>query len=406
MTLQTVPDAELLADVVQVAGLSLSAGALSAGIALVFRWYAREEMAAGVAALVGVSVVALYFNTTAAFTQVVQGDTELLTVRAALTNTATLVLAAGTAVVGARVGDRVATDVFAAAGARELDTDVGQLVRAVGRVLAVELPDDPDDIDDMEHYDPVTAETKRQLAGKTLVFPRRLTVEELRARLVDRLRTDYGVGAVDVDLTEAGEIEYLALGSRMAGIGPSLPPGSAAIAVRADPAFAASPGDRVQVWRPPSGEEGAFERVTTAEVRGTAGDVVTLAADETDVESLSPEESYRLVTLPDGRRPDREFAALLRAAEETMGVVTLAPGSALVGAPVGALDVSIVAVRPAEGSVEPLPPRSRVLASGDTVYAVARPDAIRRLEAGADGNDTTATGSTDGTTTDGEQIVR
>ncbi|MFB6172839.1 MAG: potassium transporter TrkA [Haloarculaceae archaeon] len=377
--LQVVSQEGLVGVVAVIGGLGVLAGVVAAVIALGYRWYARERLPQGIAVLVGLSVVALSLNTTVALTRVIGNDTTLLTVRAALTNTTAFVVGAALAVGGSRVGDRIGTDVFAFAGVRELDADVGQLVRTVGRVVTVELPDDPDDIEDIENYDPVDRTTKEQLAGKTLVFPRRLTVEQLRERLVDRLRTDYSVGYVDVDLTGRGEVEYLALGSRIAGIGPTLPPGSAAVAVRADPAFAASPGDVVQVWR--TGE--VTERVATAEVRGTAGDTATLAVDDAETERFSPTETYRLVTLPAESRPDREFASLLRAAAETMGVVTVAAGSSLAGSPLGALDVSVVAVRPAGETVETLPPRSRVLAPGDTVYAVARPDALRQLEAGA-----------------------
>lgn len=381
---QVVPPEGLVGVVAVIGGLGALAGVVAAAIALGYRWYARERLPQGIAVLAGLSVVALSLNTTVALTQVIGNNTELLTVRAALTNTTAFVTGAALAVGGSRVGDRLGTDVFAFAGVRELETDVSQFVRAVGRVVTVELPADPDDIEDIENYDPVDHETKEQLAGKTFVFPRRLTVEQLRSRLVDRLRTDYSVGYVDVDLTEAGEVEYLALGSRIAGIGPTLPPGSAAVALRADPAFAASPGDVVQVWR---ADSETAERVTTAEVRGTAGDIATVAVDATEVDRFSPTETYRLVTLPATSRPDREFASLLRAAEETMGVVTVQDGSSLVGTPLGALDVPVVAIRPADGMVESLPARTRVLTPGDTVYAVGRPDALRQLETGTTASD-------------------
>lgn len=367
---------------VDVVGLALSAGLLAAAVAVGYRWYARERLPDGVAVLVGLGVVAVYLNALTALGQVMNpadGGTSVLTVGAAVWNV--LAMAAGSAVGvgGGRVGDRVAA-AFTVAGVTELDGEVGALVRAVGRVIVVELPD-VEDVEDVDGHDPVDPETKAAIAGRTLLFPRGLTVEALRERLVDRLKSHFGVGVVDVDLTADGEVTYLALGRRLAGIGPTLPPGSAAVAVRADPPSAASPGDVVQVWRADEDPE----RVTTAEVRGTNGDVVTLAADEAEIEKLSPAERYRLVTLPAETRADREFAGLLRAAEETMGVVTVADGADLAGATVGELEVPVVAVRPPEGTVESLPSRSRVLAPGDTIYAVARPDAIRGLEARAQG---------------------
>jgi hypothetical protein len=100
--------------------------------------------------------------------------------------------------------------------------------------------------------------------------------------------------------------------------------------------------------------DGEAQRVTTGELRGTAGDVVTLAVDAADAAILADDERYRLATLPVEPRSDREFASLLRAAAETMGVVTLAPGSDLVDTPVGAVDAAVVAVRD-DDVVEPIP---------------------------------------------------
>jgi hypothetical protein len=170
---------------------------------------------------------------------------------------------------------------------------------------------------------------------------------------------------VDVELTEEGVVEFLAVESREAGLSPTLPPESAAVAILADLAFAASPGDVVQVYRP--GEDGP-ERVCVAEVRGVAEGVVTLVVDVVEAPKFDGETRYRLVTLPVEPRPDREFVSLLWAAEETMGVVTVAEGGSLVGVP-----------------VETIPSRSRVLAASETVYAVARPALLRRLEAAACG---------------------
>jgi hypothetical protein len=302
------------------------------------------------------------------------------------------------------VGDRVATDVFAVAGAKELDAEVSRIVRTVGRVTAVTLPE-ADDVEDMESYDPVSAELKEEMGGKTLLFPNRLTVEELRDRLITRLKDDYRVGYVDVELTGRGVVEYLAVGSRAAGLGPTLGHGTVAVSLRADPANAASPGDLVQVWRsggvapeppesddtgsdddrvePAEGTRRPPERLFTAELRATSGDVVTLAADAADAAKVDATTTYRLVSLPAEPRADREFASLLRVADETMAAVTVPEGSEVVGETLGSLDVTVAAVRPASGAVQAIPTRSRPIEPGDTLYVVARPEVLRRLEARA-----------------------
>jgi K+/H+ antiporter YhaU regulatory subunit KhtT len=63
-----------------------------------------------------------------------------------------------------------------------------------------------------------------------------------------------------------------------------------------------------------------------------------------------------------------------------MSVLTVSENSPLVGSEVGAVDVPVVALRAPDGVVEAVPPRTRVLSEGDTVYAVGRPEELRKLE--------------------------
>lgn len=377
------PLAELLGYVL------LSAGTTGA-LALVYRWYFRERLPDGVAALVGVSVVTvtvqadqLQAGQLLKLSELIGGGPQtVFELGTVLVYVTALAAALSAAPVGVRVGDAAAKNLFSVSAVRDLEGDFGTVVRSVGRVVAVDLPEE---VRDMESHDPVPASTKDELAGKTLLFPRRLTHAELRDRLTTRLKRDYGIGYVDVEFAADGRIEYLAVGSRLLGVGPTLAPGTAAVALRADPPAGASPGDVVQVWtaRPNP------ERLLTAELRGIAGDVVTLAVDEADAPEIGGEGRYRLVTLPTEPRVDREFASLLRAADETMGAVRVAAGSPLDGETLAAVGVTVVALKPPDGSVTAIPPQSRALAAGDTLYVVARPEAIRRLEseASADGHD-------------------
>jgi len=375
--LQTVPT-WVTTTVAGVIGLSLVAAGLAAAVALVYRWYVRERVPGGLPILAGMGAVALYLNSSRALSQVIgpiSGGGNPLDETTAILNITTFLLAGLAARAGTDVGDRVGTDLFVATGAKQFEGDVSRVVQAVGRVITVEMPDE---FDDIVGYDPVPDETKAALAGKTFVFPRRLTVNELRDRLVTRLKGDYAVGHVDVELGEDGTVEYIALGSRASGIGPTLPPETSAVAIRADPAFATSTGDLVQVW-----ETDPAERVLTAEVRGIASDVVTLAVDAADTRKIDDTTEYKLVTLPVETRPDREFASLLRAADETMAAVPVGERSGLAGQPIGALAVTVVAIRPDDGPVEPLPSRERQIAAADTLYLIATPEAIRRVETAA-----------------------
>lgn len=367
----------------EVTGLAILAGTLALVVAFAYRWYVREPIPLGLALLVGLGGIAAYLNTTAILGQIIDGAGDVT--REALFSVGAFVVGLGGATVGRRLGDDFGADVFGATGLGEVEDGMSRLVQTLGRVVTVELPDE---IEDVVGYDPVSPSTKAALAGRTFVFPRRLTVEELRERVVARLKTDYAVGHVDVELAADGTVEHLAVGSRAAGIGPTLPPATNAVAVRADPAFAASAGDLVQVW-----ETDPLQRILTAELRGVADDVVTLAIDSRDTPKLDPETEYRLVTLPVEDRPDREFASLLRAADETFSSVTVAPGSPLSGITVGALEVAVVSVTSQAGEPAILPGPEHVLEAGVVVHAIARPEALRRLEAAGeqagDGRDAT-----------------
>lgn len=347
----------------------------SGGLTVAYRWYFKSAIPEGIAALAGVATVALYINTVSLGVVVSQQSVDLFRPGVVFFNVVALGAATVAAPVGRRLGDRIAADLFALIGLGEADTEVTTMVRSVGRVTSVTLPEE---IEDMESYDPVTDETKAELAGKTLLFPRRLTVEELRSRLSSRLKEDYGVGYVDVDLTAEGTIEYLAVGSRAAGVGATIAPGTVAVVIRADPPNNASPGDQVQVW---STDE-TSERLTNGEIRGVAGDTVTLAVDEADAELLSPTAQYRLLTLPAEPQADREFATLLRSVDETMSTVTVGAGSELVGKSSRAISTAVLAIKSA-GKIDALPDRDREFAANETLYVLGRPDVLRGLEAQA-----------------------
>jgi len=373
-----------VAAVVRVVGLAILSGGVATVAGAAYRVYAREEMPEGLAVLIGLAVVGGWLNTTTALRQFLGAGSVVPSPAVALVNVAAFVFGAAAAALGAQSGARMLTG--------GLGSDVGRLAGTVGRFVTVELPEE---IDDVDGYEPLDAETREALAGATLRFPRGLTVAELQDRLVARLRDDYDVGQVDVELAADGSVEYFAAGGRVAGLGPTLAPGTAAVAVRADPAAGASAGDFVQVW-----STGADpERVATAELRATVGDVATLALDAADARELDPDAEYRLVTLPTEPRADREFSAHLRAADETVGTTTVAADSSLVGAPVGSLDATVVAIR-GEAGVDTIPADDRLLSVGDTLYVVGRPDLLRRVEAAASSSGGSSGGSTGGASSD------
>ncbi|QSG09148.1 hypothetical protein [Halapricum desulfuricans] len=369
----------------RIAGVAVAAGLVAAISALVYRWYATQRAPIGAIVLVGLGVVAAYLNTQTALGQVIEGAATV-SLEAAAFNIGSVLAGAGASVVGHRTGDHVGVTLLSRSGMDAFD-DLTRVVLAGGRVIRVELPGE---IDDVVGYDPVDPETKDALAGQSLLFPRGLTVAQLRERLGSRLRDDYGVGHVDLELDADGTVTHLAVGRRIAGLGPTLPPESVAMAIRADPSYAAGPGDLVQIW---SGD--GQQHRCNAELRATAGEVVTVAIDAADATKLDPDERYRLVTLATDGRPDREFVSLLRAADETMGVVDINPESALAGTSVGALDVTVVAVVSADpdSGIETLPAGERALSGGESIYVIAAPDELRTVETAAAARSTPDSGS-------------
>ncbi|MXV63638.1 potassium transporter TrkA [Natronorubrum sp. JWXQ-INN-674] len=382
---QSLATETLLDAIVRILGFGLLAGGTAASAAFVYHWYSADEIPEGIAILLGVSMVAIWLNTKTALQDAIIGETPLLDPQTAVYTVAAFVASAIAADGGRRVGEYLARDVFSMTAPRTM-TEVGQLVRSAGRVVTVELPES---IEDIDGYDPVDSATKEELAGKTLLFPRRLTVDQLRERLTDRLERDHGIGHVDVEFAADGTIDYLAVGSRPAGIGPTLAPGTVAVAIRGDPAPDASPGDAVRIWRR---EDDSLRRVTGGELRGVADDVTTVAVDAGDARALEPEAGHRLVTLPRSPGAERDLVSLLRAADETVTALTVDEGSPLEGMTIDSLPVLVVALERGRGASttetdadtetdEPLalPDGETRLETGDVAYVLGRPEALRRV---------------------------
>ena len=358
--------------VVRIIGFVVLSGAVAAGVSFVYRWYSREVIPDGVAVLTGVVAVALWLNTQTVLQDAIIGDADVLDPSTAVYTVGAFAASAVAADGGRRVGDHLASRT-AITTPRGID-DVSELVRTAGRVVAVEIPTE---IDDADGFDPVAAETKTAIAGRTFRFPRRVTVGELQDRLAARLEADYGIGYVDVELTPDGTVERLAVGSKPAGLGPTLAPGTVAVAVRGDPAPDASPGDAVDVW---IGDDTEQRRITTGEFRASVDDVATITLPERAADALAVDREYRLVTRPGTVDDEREFRALLRTTPETVTSVAIGADDALAGDRVGSIPAIVLAIDAAGSSaVVAFPDPDRRLETGDVCYVLAHPSALGRL---------------------------
>jgi len=372
--------------VVRIVGFAILSGAVAATVAFVYRWYSAESIPEGVAVLTGVVVVALWLNTQTVLQDAIIGDADVLDPATAVYTVGAFAVSAVAADGARRAGDHLATRAVIPTP-RGID-DVGQLVRTGGRVTTVVLPEE---IGDADGYDPVDDETKAAIAGTTLLFPRRLTVAQVRDRIIGRLEADYGVGYVDLEVQTDGTVDRLAVGSKAAGIGPTLAPGSVAIALEADPAPDASPGDTVELWRSTADEEPT--RCGTAELRAALEDVATVVVDS-DADVLrtdAGDHQYRLVTKPGAPDPERAIRALLRSVPETITRLEVGPESQWIGQPVGSVPVMVLVLVRGQGSADgreqddlnedvfAFPDPERPLEAGDRCYVMGHPEALERL---------------------------
>jgi len=359
----------------QLVGLSLLAAFVSGAAAFLFRWRVGTSFPEGPGLLLGLAAVGVVLNTRLVLVQFLGEEGEALAFGTVVVDLGIFLVCGVAAFGGWYAGDRLGS--VERFSRLTIQPTLSPLVRATGRYITVSLPDE---IADIEGYDPVSEATKTALAGATYTFSRGLTVDGLRAALETRLKMEHDIGHIDVDLVADGTVEFLAVGRRVSGIGPTLPTGSAATAIRADPAFSASPGDTVQIWDPTTDR-----RLGTAELRASVDRIVTISARESVVAAVDPRSEYRLMTLAADERADRAFAAMLRRADETMSAVDVAEGSTLASRTVGELGLSVIAIRAADGTTSTIPTRGRPLSAGDRLFAIGHPTQLRRLEAAATG---------------------
>lgn len=368
---------ELSTQGIRIGALVLLAGLVTLLAAVAFRWYVREELPQGVGLLLGATGIAVVLNTTASLGQSIGGTTELLDAQTAAFTVLTFLLGGVASEAGRRVGGHLGARLDPGGTLGGFDWELTSFVRGGGRLLRVHIPEV---IHDIDGYDPVRADIKSELAGESMTFPGRMTHDELHEAFTARLVSELGIGKVDVEFTDDGELTYLALGRGEAGVGHTLQPGQVAVAIEADPANSASPGDQVTVIR----RDEAPERLLTGEVRGVSGDIVTIAVDADEAELLAETDRYRLVTRPDTVEPGREFATLLRHSNESSVDLTVEPSAELVGQAVSTLEVTVLIVTADDQRYAPPPPAYR-LAAGDDLVAIGRPDALRRFTTMAQG---------------------
>lgn len=355
----------------RILGFGLYGAVVTLGIAFIYRAYSTRSMPAGPAVFIGVSFVAISLTAQTVLQTSVIGDTPLQHYASASYILGVFVGVAIASEVGRRIGDQFAADVYGIARFENRD-EVGDLVASAGLVVNVELPET---VETLDGYRAIEDAERRALSGKELQFPHRLSVGEIEDRMARRIEDDFDVDHVDVSMNAEYDVERFAVGNRPGGIGSTLPPGTAAVAVESDPAGDATTGDPIEVWA--VGDSGN-RLVATGVFRSKDGDVATVVVPEDDTAGFESDETYRLVTRPDTIDDVSEFVSVIWDAPETVSSVRVEADGPLEGEFVSWLSATaLVLVR--DGDVIGLPAENETLEAGDGLYLLGTPRELGSL---------------------------
>jgi hypothetical protein len=305
---------------------------------------------------------------------------------------------------------------------RTLSTDVIELVGGRGRV-SVEVAGE---VNDMEGYPPLPADTRRAILDGDWTFPADLPLAELEDRFAERLQTELDLADVAVRIDEQARATVSAAPPTGA-LSKRVPAGKRAVSVSALVPTGIARGDVVRVITPDLDAEGAViaarssgkpepgaaaaakpapaagddpnpdddartdggEEAVAAPPAATAPTTiggegrVTLALDRSEAASLLRADRGRVLVLSRGTRREYELTALLRRAGKRFRKVSVVAGGPLDGHTIGeaevreAYDVAVLAARHESWTIAP--DGSQPLSAGDDLFVVGSRDALDRF---------------------------
>ncbi|WP_255195153.1 potassium channel family protein [Halorarius litoreus] len=282
---------------------------------------------------------------------------------------------------------------------RSLSTDVVELVGGRGQVRVSVSGE----VTDMEGYPPLTPEIRRGIREGDWTFPAELSVGELENRFAERLRTEFDLSDVSVQLDERANATVVAA-PPLSGLSKRVPAGHRAVSVdtlvptgmgRSDEvelvtAETTIRGTVLSAESEPSdgpavtdgGEVTTEEPATQPATTTTGGDGrVTVAVPRIRAKTLVAADRPRLVVQPRGTRREFELISLLRRAGKRFRKLTLRADSELVGSTLAEAslreshEVAVLAVRRPDGWV--IAPRGQTeLTAGDQLFVVGTTSAL------------------------------
>ncbi len=261
------------------------------------------------------------------------------------------------------------------------------------------------EVADMEGYPPLPEELRARLRSAELTFPADVPIDELEARMADRLRTEYDLGDVSVTIDEGGRATVVAA-PPFSGLSKRITDGRHAVSVSGLIPTGLARGDEVTVITANAQVRGTVvsansgtseseepdieprmtdepaeddEEETPKPVRAptTSGGEgrLTVAVTRTDVQPLLRADQAKVVVESRGTRREYEVISLLRRADKRFRRFTVRAGSKLAGHTVGsarlqeAYGVAVLAVRKTDGWTI-APQGDTTLAEGDELFAV------------------------------------
>lgn len=263
------------------------------------------------------------------------------------------------------------------------------------------------EVADMEGYPPLSEERRAELANAELTMPADLRIEELEDRVADRLRTEYDLGDVSVDVDGRGRARVVAA-PPFSGLSKRVADGRHAVSVTGLVPTGLARGDEVTIITPNAQVRGTVLSADTGEDPDDVPDIEPLSADEsaedsskpvrtpttaggegrltvavtrTDVQPLLRAPEVKIVVESRGTRREYEVVSMLRRADRQFRRVSVDATSPLAGTALGHADlrdtheVSVVAVRKASGW-HIGPSGETTLEPGDELFAIGTRDAL------------------------------
>ena len=304
---------------------------------------------------------------------------------------------------------------------RTLSTDVIELVGGRGRV-SVEVTGE---VNDMEGYPPLPADTRRAILDGDWTFPADLPLAELESRFAERLQTELDLADVSVRIDERARAT-VAAAPPTGALSKRVPAGKRAVSVSALVPTGIARGDVVRVITPDldaqglviaaqsSGkpEPGAGAASTSPPVAGDDADPddlrtdggeaavapppaataptttggegrVTLALDRAEATALLRADRGRVLVLSRGTRREYELTALLRRTGKRFRRASVVAGGPLDGHTIGeaevreAYGVAVLAARHDTWTIAP--GGSQPLSAGDDLFVVGSREALDRF---------------------------